>query len=59
MEIIDDKKWEPNEEFFLRLSLLPNESGNMNVELGRLSIMEITIIDDDGNVYIPKLSLNT
>lgn len=47
VEIIDDKKWEPTEEFFLRLSLLPSESEHTNVELGRLSIMEITIIDDD------------
>ncbi|KAL1129071.1 hypothetical protein AAG570_013603 [Ranatra chinensis] len=45
VEIVDDNKWEPNEEFFLRLTLLENE--NENVQLGRISIMEITIIDDD------------
>lgn len=47
MEIVNDNKWEPNEEFFLRLSLVHGES-NKNVVLGRISIMEVTIIDDDG-----------
>ncbi|XP_066905580.1 sodium/calcium exchanger 1 isoform X1 [Halyomorpha halys] len=45
VEIVNDNKWEPNEEFFLRLSLLRDE--NQNVELGRISIMEVTIIDDE------------
>uniref|UniRef100_A0A1B6E8E5 Calx-beta domain-containing protein n=1 Tax=Clastoptera arizonana TaxID=38151 RepID=A0A1B6E8E5_9HEMI len=44
VEIVNDNKWEANEEFFLRLSLL--DSGN-NVKLGRISIMEVTILDDD------------
>ncbi|KAK9503028.1 hypothetical protein O3M35_011682 [Rhynocoris fuscipes] len=46
VEIVDDNKWEPNEEFFLRLSLLHHDD-NQNVQLGRISIMEVTIIDDD------------
>ncbi|XP_039284888.1 sodium/calcium exchanger 2 isoform X1 [Nilaparvata lugens] len=46
VEIMDDNKWEPNEEFFLRLSLIHDED-NSHVELGRISIMEVTIIDDD------------
>lgn len=46
VEIVNDNKWESNEEFFLRLSLLNGE--NQNVRLGRVSIMEVTILDDDG-----------
>ncbi|XP_046660345.1 sodium/calcium exchanger 3-like isoform X1 [Homalodisca vitripennis] len=45
VEIVNDNKWEPNEEFFLRLSLVHGE--NQNAVLGHLSIMEITILDDD------------
>ncbi|XP_024080848.1 sodium/calcium exchanger 2-like isoform X3 [Cimex lectularius] len=45
VEIVNDNKWEPNEEFFLRLSLVRNE--DQNVELGRMAIMEVTILDDD------------
>ncbi|KAL0275303.1 UNVERIFIED_CONTAM: hypothetical protein PYX00_003196 [Menopon gallinae] len=43
--IVDDNKWEPDEEFFLKLSLVKSDE-NL-VQLGRISIMEITIIDDD------------
>ncbi|XP_075224296.1 sodium/calcium exchanger Calx-like isoform X1 [Lycorma delicatula] len=46
VEIVNDNKWEPNEEFFLRLSLVHGEA-NKNVALGRITIMEVTIIDDD------------
>ena len=45
--IVDDNQWEPDEEFFLKLSLLSgDESGE--VKLGRTCIMEITILNDDG-----------
>lgn len=44
--IVDDNQWEPDEEFFLKLSLLSvDESGE--VKLGRTCIMEITILNDD------------
>ncbi len=46
MKIIDDNKWEPDEEFFLRLTLVGKR--NENVKLGQFPIMEVTIIDDDG-----------
>ena len=46
VKIVDDTQWEPNEEFFLKLSLTEH-SGNANVQIGRISIMEITILDDD------------
>ncbi|XP_076058924.1 sodium/calcium exchanger 2-like isoform X3 [Oratosquilla oratoria] len=47
IEIINDNQWEPDEEFFLKLSLLLNEKERQNVQLGRISIMEITILNDD------------
>ena len=46
--IVDDNQWEPDEEFFLKLSLLPGGQGSSKeVKLGRTSIMEITILNDD------------
>jgi len=43
VEIIDDNKREPDEEFFLKLSVTTDP----HVKLGRSSIMQITILDDD------------
>ena len=45
--IVDDNQWEPDEEFFLKLSLLAADDGH-DLKLGRTSIMEITILNDDG-----------
>jgi len=44
--IVDDNQWEPDEEFFLKLSLVHSEDGS-DLKLGRTSIMEITILNDD------------
>lgn len=44
--IIDDNQWEPDEEFFLKLSLLQTNESN-DIKLGRTSIMEIMILNDD------------
>jgi len=44
--IVDDNQWEPDEEFFLKLQQLPSEDGG-EVKLGRTSIMEIMILNDD------------
>lgn len=51
IKIIDDNQWEPDEEFFLRLSIV-NEDGydRRDSALGRLPIMEIIILNDDGTV---------
>lgn len=46
VEIVDDNQWEPDENFFLKLSILPEDVGQ--VLLGRVCIMEITILNDDG-----------
>lgn len=45
VEIVDDNQWEPDETFFLKLSLIPEDIGS--VALGRACIMEITILNDD------------
>lgn len=47
VEIINDNQWEPDEEFFLKISLLYNAEKRQGVQLGRISIMEITILNDD------------
>jgi len=44
---MDDNQWETTEEFFLKLSLTGEDE---NVKLGKVSIMEITILDDDGRL---------
>ena len=44
---MDDNQWEPDEEFFLKLTLIFGEEGE-GVRLARTSIMEITILNDDG-----------
>lgn len=52
MEIVDDNKWEPDEEFFLRMSVVHHKDAP--VKLGNTSIMEVTIIDDDGTIFFFK-----
>ena len=44
---MDDNQWEPDEEFFVKLTLIPGDD-SQKVRLGRTSIMEITILNDDG-----------
>lgn len=44
VEIVNDNQWEPDETFFLKLSLCEDET---EVALGRTCIMEITILNDD------------
>ena len=48
VKIVDDNQWEPDEEFFVKLTLVPGKESE-DVRLGRTSIMEITILNDDGN----------
>ena len=47
--IVDDNQWEPDEEFFVKLTLIPGEDSE-NVKLGKTCIMEITILNDDGKI---------
>ena len=46
IQIIDDNEWEPDEIFFVKLSL--DTFDTHTVAIGTLAIEEITIIDDDG-----------
>ena len=51
IEIVDDYEWEPDEIFFVKLSI-PEQAEAANREhiaLGNVSIVQITIINDDGN----------
>ena len=43
---MDDNQWEPDEEFFVKLTILQGDE--FDIKLGRTSIMEITILNDDG-----------
>jgi len=49
--IIDDNQWEPDETFFVKISLYGNQP---NVRIGHKAICMVTIIDDDGKI-IKKL----
>ncbi|KAK4011358.1 hypothetical protein OUZ56_020474 [Daphnia magna] len=48
VDIVDDNIYEPDEQFYLKLSLTGTNTANQEeVLLGRISIMEITILNDD------------
>lgn len=47
IEIIDDDICEPDEMFFVKLSLLTDDPNFANTAIGHLAIHEVTIIDDD------------
>ena len=47
LEIMDDDEWEPDEEFFLKISLLPNSEASGVVKIGKRHIMTIKILNDD------------
>lgn len=47
IEIIDDNEWEPDEVFFVKISLDPEDSSFQTSLVGQKSIQEITIINDD------------
>eukprot|EP00794_Sanderia_malayensis_P009359 gene9359-10346_t len=47
--IIDDNAWEPDETFFVKLWSEPSDDG---VKIGKHSIAEVTIINDDEPGYI-------
>ena len=62
IEIIDDNEWEPDEVFFVKLSLDPNDPNSSNSLIGKKAIQEVTIINDDGRytyMYPNFTCLNT
>ena len=53
VEILDDTQFEPDEQFYIRLCLIDEaKSRSVDVMLGRIFVMEITILNDDGNFLI-------
>ncbi|XP_056017579.1 sodium/calcium exchanger 3-like isoform X2 [Ostrea edulis] len=58
VEIIDDNEWEPDEFFFVKLSL-PEKEENTDIVLGNVSISQVTIINDDepGKLEFAKPSI--
>ena len=50
VEIIDDDVWEPDETFFVKLSLPDQAKTEDYVRLGKKTINQITIINDDGKI---------
>ena len=54
VEIVDDDIWEPDEFFFIKL-YLPNDRKQDDVVIGKVSINQITIINDDGKFISKEL----
>lgn len=51
VEIVDDFEWEPDEFFFVKLSIPVKEDGSHEqVAIGNVSINQVTIINDDGKL---------
>ena len=48
VKIIDDNQWEPDETFFVKLSIYGEHQ--KNVKVGHKAICMVTIIDDDGKM---------
>ena len=46
--IIDDNEWEENEVFFVKL--FPYDYKDLSVKIGKQSVTEVTIINDDGKL---------
>ena len=46
IEIVDDDDWEPDEEFFLKIALVPGDQ-NKDIKIGKKNIMTICILNDD------------
>ena len=52
VEIIDDFKFESDEQFYIKLSLVDGaKTQSHDVMLGRIFLMEISILNDDGFHY--------
>ena len=46
MEVLNDDDWEPDEDFFVKLSF-PDKPGHHNYKFGSKNIMKITTLNDD------------
>lgn len=54
IEIVDDDIWEPDEFFFVKMIKIDDSP---NVVIGKISINQVTIINDDGKMSCWKLVL--
>lgn len=60
IEIVDDCEWEPDEFFFVKMSIPTKEDGSHeHIAIGNISINQVTIINDDepGKLEFAKPSL--
>ena len=55
--IIDDNEWEPDEVFFVKLSLDPEDPSYHQAVLGPKSIQEVTIVNDDGKILYNNVNI--
>ena len=46
--VIDDNEWEPDEVFFVKLALDPDDPSSKLAVLGKKAIQEITSLNADG-----------
>ena len=51
IEIVDDDVWEPDEFFYVKLFYHPNGSSEQDVIIGKVSISQVTIVNDDGMLF--------
>lgn len=56
IQIIDDNKWEPDEVFFVKIALDPSDPSYKLALIGKKSIHEVTIVNDDGKLF-PSVAL--
>lgn len=62
IEIVDDFEWEPDEFFFVKLTIPEKSDGSHeHVALGNVSINQVTIINDDGilGIFLPHKFIST
>lgn len=55
VNIVDDDQWEPDENFFVKLSVIPEKSKDQLI-IGARGVMEVTILNDDdpGEIQFKK-----
>ena len=47
MEVLNDDAWEPDEDFFVKVSFPSHLGSNKNYKFGDKKIMKITTLNDD------------
>ena len=57
IEIVDDDVWEPDEFFYVKLYHDPRGSSEKEVIIGKVSINQVTIVNDDGTLLCETRSV--